>query len=309
MPNHLSARELVAATRNTKPSPAAHAILESCGAGAAADSPSQTPEQNSPVAKRLFAKPMPSVARLEANRANAAKSTGPKSPAGKARASRNATKHGLLSAISPLLNPVANHQPAEPIFSELTNDPTGDLSATIAAFTAELAPVGPLEIRLVARLASLDLRLARINRIESGLFATEIDSIFKYDSGHQHGDPTLPPTDRLLANAYSRSSRQLNLLSFYESRLSREFHRTLQQLRQTQALRSAFQPNSSNEPVAVPAVQFTQASPLPSLGKIDGQTNPTGPHPFDNSSLTYSASPACFGPPMNCAPTVASHKR
>ena len=41
------------------------------------------------------AQPVPSVARIAANRANARKSTGPKTAAGKARVSRNARRHGL----------------------------------------------------------------------------------------------------------------------------------------------------------------------------------------------------------------------
>jgi hypothetical protein len=41
---------------------------------------------------------MGSIRKQEANRRNAQKSTGPRSPAGRARASRNALKHGLAAA-------------------------------------------------------------------------------------------------------------------------------------------------------------------------------------------------------------------
>ena len=40
---------------------------------------------------------MASVAQIEANRLNAQKSTGPRTPEGKEKASRNAVKHGLLA--------------------------------------------------------------------------------------------------------------------------------------------------------------------------------------------------------------------
>ena len=45
---------------------------------------------------------MLSDAKLEANRRNAKKSTGPKSDEGKAKVSRNANKHGLFSGFNDL---------------------------------------------------------------------------------------------------------------------------------------------------------------------------------------------------------------
>ena len=44
---------------------------------------------------------MTSQRQLEANRANAKRSTGPKTPQGKARSRRNSYKHGLRTRISP----------------------------------------------------------------------------------------------------------------------------------------------------------------------------------------------------------------
>ena len=46
---------------------------------------------------------MVSQRKLEANRRNAQKSTGPKSAAGKKKVSHNALKHGLMSQAVPLL--------------------------------------------------------------------------------------------------------------------------------------------------------------------------------------------------------------
>jgi len=94
---------------------------------------------------------------IEANRANASKSTGPRTPAGKAAASRNALKHGLL-AQSPLL-------PDED--SETFNAHTQGLFDT-------LQPAGTLEVELVGRIACLLWRLARAARIEVGVLTAAI---------------------------------------------------------------------------------------------------------------------------------------
>lgn len=74
--------------------------------------------------------------RLAANRANALKSTGPRSPSGKARASRNAGRHGILA--NRLL--MEDECPIEfdNIFTELQ---------------AALSPVGFMEMALVERIA------------------------------------------------------------------------------------------------------------------------------------------------------------
>ncbi len=59
--------------------------------------PTATPSPKKPVSER----------KLEANRANARKSTGPRTPEGKARSSQNAYKHGLLArCIIPANDPV-----------------------------------------------------------------------------------------------------------------------------------------------------------------------------------------------------------
>ncbi len=66
---------------------------------------------------------MTSPKKLNANRANAQASTGPKTARGKAVASGNATRHGILSC--ELLLPHEN--PAE--FDALLGEPTGRVRA------------------------------------------------------------------------------------------------------------------------------------------------------------------------------------
>src|SRR5687768_7702335 len=100
-----------------------------------------------------------SEARLDANRLNAQKSTGPRTPEGKARASQNALKHGLRARGASVL-------------------PTEDPDA-YAAFTASiihsLRPATPLEHELATRVADLLWRLKRVPDAEAATLAADID--------------------------------------------------------------------------------------------------------------------------------------
>ena len=96
---------------------------------------------------------MTSVARLTANRANAMRSTGPRTLEGKARSSMNATTHGLRSR-QPLL---ADEDPAE-------------YEALAAALVEQLAPETAVEELIVDDITSLVWRLRRAARVETALF-------------------------------------------------------------------------------------------------------------------------------------------
>lgn len=87
---------------------------------------------------------------IERNRRNARHSTGPRTPAGKAKSSRNATKHGALSAspVIPFLEKPSAWQSHE------------------EAFLRALAPQGALETFMADRIALLAWRLGRVARYE-----------------------------------------------------------------------------------------------------------------------------------------------
>ncbi len=86
---------------------------------------------------------------LEANRANAQKSTGPKTPEGKARSAKNATVHGLRSA-----DTVINTA----IYSEDQSEFDNLLKSLIERFT----PASEAEKRQVFRIAVCMWRLNRL---------------------------------------------------------------------------------------------------------------------------------------------------
>ncbi len=100
---------------------------------------------------------MPSQLQNEANRRNALKSTGPKTPEGKAIASRNAVTHGL-SARMPVI-PGEN----EAEFQTFTERWLGDLK-----------PAGPMEEFLAERIIGIAWRLRRTGKIETECFKPEV---------------------------------------------------------------------------------------------------------------------------------------
>ena len=101
---------------------------------------------------------MTSLKQIEANRRNAEKSTGPRTPEGKRRSRANAFRHGLT---------------AETVIGALEN--VEDYVAFEAALMIEYGPQSVIAHELVTRLASLLWRLRRATAIETGLFETHAD--------------------------------------------------------------------------------------------------------------------------------------
>jgi hypothetical protein len=196
------------------------------------------------------------TAKLEANRQNAKKSTGPRTKEGKARSSRNALKHGFCASGSSLA-------------------PLEDRKA-YAAFTAaiidSLRPATAIEEDLAHRIADLSWRLRRIPDAEAALLArdTMADLLSKCASDdddddeeedqkhdeqdeaqqeqeHQRpqedqeddddddDDEIVPDSpDRHLAAAMAVPQNSYLTLQRYESSLDRARSRALKELRQLQ---------------------------------------------------------------------------
>lgn len=94
------------------------------------------------------------AARAAINRQNAAHSTGPITPQGKARASLNALVHGLTGQTV-----------------VLPRDDMDAYRASCAHFVAALKPVGVLESKAVQTIADIYWRLDRIRAMENNLFS------------------------------------------------------------------------------------------------------------------------------------------
>ena len=116
-----------------------------------------------------------------ANRRNAQKSTGPKTPQGKAAVRLNAAKHGLLSkeALLPGEDGAALEELAERL-------------------RAELRPAGELEALLVERIVAAHWRLGRLGRVEAGVFAHELYGELAERARREADDHESTENERLL---------------------------------------------------------------------------------------------------------------
>lgn len=100
---------------------------------------------------------------LQANRRNAAKSTGPRTPEGKAKSSRNALKHGLLAR--------------EVVISDGDGaENASEFEALMDRLENHFQPVGALEELLVERVGVSIWRLRRAQRFEVGVIRQELDT-------------------------------------------------------------------------------------------------------------------------------------
>ena len=142
---------------------------------------------------------MTTTRQAEANRLNALKSTGPRTPAGKAVVAHNATKHGLLSRES-----------------LVKGESEADLVDFGKRLRAQLAPVGELELLLVDRIVSTAWRLRRLVSVETMLFNKEQTPDYAF-------------------NRYGRE--KMGVLSRYEVTLERSLYKALHELQRLQAAR------------------------------------------------------------------------
>lgn len=181
------------------------------------DTPSKQKTLSQPNPLPLVRRPATPV-RAAANRANAAKSTGPKLSVGKQISALNRLDHGLTSA--------------QVILPGETRE---QYDQFCARFIREIAPQGPAEELLVERLVACAWRLRRLGRIEAEILQ------FLYDQNlvgriEQHAGRVPRPTTRLGANVHYSATHgpSFTNLHRYEAQLERSVFSALTQLRQLQ---------------------------------------------------------------------------
>jgi hypothetical protein len=166
---------------------------------------------------------MPTQKQIAANRQNAQKSTGPKTPTGKAAVALNALQHGA--------------------FSQHVCLPDEDEAALIALgkkLRQHLQPVGELEVVLVDRIVTALWRLRRVVAMETSLL-------------EEYREDTLRALATLGKAVLRDHGDRLGRLLRHETTFERSMYKALHELERLQAARAG-------EAVPLPAVGEVEVS-------------------------------------------------
>lgn len=140
------------------------------------------------------------------NKMNALQSTGPKTKEGKAIASQNAIRHGLLS--QDLI---------------LKDESPKEFDLFRQGLYQSLSPVGRLEEILVEKIVSAGWRFRRLIKVEKSLFEEEDEYALSKPE---------------FSDAFRRSGgSHMQVLSRYESAIEKSFYKALHELQRIQGMR------------------------------------------------------------------------
>lgn len=212
-----------------------------------------------------------SEAKIDANRENAKKSTGPRTDAGKEASSRNGLKHGLCAD---------KHL--------LPGEQPDDLCAHLQNLLDTFRPVGEGEEKLVLRIAAAQWRLDRAFPMEAGILRERFHDVAAKDTAREkqnlrdkawarkYRDPEPPPLippnqGDLVARAFDADCAGPNSISKlvrYEGALERSIDRSLRQLKAFQAARLSS--SGSGTPPAPPKKENCEANPNSPPGATEG---------------------------------------
>jgi transcription termination factor NusB len=157
--------------------------------------------------------------KLEANRNNALRSTGPNTKDGRKRSSMNAFRHGITGQVTVMTTEdrAAHQRLSESLVQDLAPD------------------ASEMEIQLAQRIASDMWRLNRASATEENLLALGLyEGAGQLCPDHEQIDAALTT-----ARVFREESHHLQLLTLYEQRLNRSIQKNLALLESLQAARKA----------------------------------------------------------------------
>ena len=271
-----AARLAMKAAMQSQSNPAAM----TAAAGAAPAPNVAFPEQSEPQPTE----PRPiSGAQLAANRANAQKSTGPTSEAGKANTRLNALKTGLTGQTVLL--------------------PTDDVAAYQAhtdRFFKRHAPLGDEELELVQSVADTAWRLLRIAPLESGIYA--IGRLKLADLHPEQTDPAVRE-GLIRTEIFLAYRKELNNIALQERRLRNQQTSDLEKL-------EALQKDRKEAEKALDKIQFPMRRAVNMILKSRGTTFCITPHELglDFSTAEIDACVQAFEASRNAGQTEPDYK-
>jgi len=188
----------------------------------------------------------------KANQANAQKSSGPVSEAGKRISRMNAYKHGLTGQ---LVLRTPEEQAAYLAYS--------------ARLMPDLAPGSNLEVTFAERIISDSWRLDRAAIIERTLFDLsnlEHDAEHAFDTGDQQQDDLFNH-----AAAFQVKEKTFTSMSLYRARIQRGMHKDIDMLRKLQKDRKAAELETAKQAAKQPRPTLhviDKAAPRPAVGFV-----------------------------------------
>jgi len=204
---------------------------------------------------------MSTKAQINANRQNAQKSTGPKSPEGKEAASQNATKHGLLS-----------HR------NIISSESQADFDHHRGQFLEELNPETPIQSFLADRIVSLSWRLIRAEIIQNQamdalderndkspivkMTQAMLLKIYPVPDDDDDDPPLNIPLGKMAVKDYY-NERILDRLLMYERRIESSLHKTMHEYQRLKLIKKL---NTENEsPPNKPPINSSTHPPIHSI--------------------------------------------
>ena len=185
------------------------------------------------VKAEVSGKPTVSLRKVESNRRNSQKSTGPKTATGKKRVSRNAVRHGFFSKFLLIQHRDGNESQRE--FNDLYTN-----------VHKHYQPVGWLEELWVEKTAVWSWRLRRLIRCESGQIARALaghsyelqesraDDLAEPESATPSSNPEM---DALTDHLFLPEKEELDKLLRYEAMINRQLNHAIAELERVQARR------------------------------------------------------------------------
>jgi hypothetical protein len=179
---------------------------------------------------------------LEANRENAKKSSGPRTPEGKQRSSLNAIRHGLTGQVVVL--------PTEDV--EVYNQFVGPLAEG-------LEPVGPIEIQLAAMYVGFLWKINRASATEDNMYTLGIMERVAENLNLEHPEVHNAAT---CAKTFRNEAKSFDHMSLYTQRLINNANKILKQLTDRQAERRKREEHQINEAARIYQFLLMQEQPF-----------------------------------------------